>query len=40
MFGSGYGDGLYPKYVGFDKNGKVVKLITDFIQIIEEENDK
>jgi Protein of unknown function (DUF4241) len=33
MFGSGYGDGLYPRYVGFDKNGKVVKLITDFIQI-------
>jgi hypothetical protein len=27
MFGSGYG--LYPRYVGFDKNGKVVKLITD-----------
>ncbi len=41
MFGSGYGDGLYPKYVGFDKNGKVIKLITDFIQITEEEeNDK
>lgn len=37
MFSSGYGDGLYPKYVGFDKNGKVVKLITDFIQITEEE---
>lgn len=40
MFRSGYGDGLYPKYVGFDKNGKVVKLITDFIQIIEEETNK
>jgi hypothetical protein len=33
MFGSGWGDGLYPRYVGFDKNGKVVKLIVDFIQV-------
>lgn len=33
MFGSGRGDGLYPRYVGYDKNGQVVKLITDFIQL-------
>ena len=31
MFGSGCGDGLYPRYVGFDKNKQVVKLIVDFI---------
>ena len=33
MFSSGYGDGLYPRYVGYDKNGNVVKLVTDFIQL-------
>jgi hypothetical protein len=33
MFGSGYGDGFYPRYVGYDKNGNVVKFITDFIQL-------
>lgn len=33
MFGSGWGDGLYPRYVGFDKNRNAVKLITDFIQL-------
>lgn len=33
MFGSGYGDGLYPRYVSYDKDGNVVKFITDFIQI-------
>lgn len=31
MFGSGWGDGIYPRYVGFDKNGQVVKLTIDFI---------
>jgi hypothetical protein len=41
MFSSGYGDGLYPRYVGYDKNGNVVKFITDFIQIIgQEENSR
>lgn len=30
MFGSGYGDGIYPRYVGYDINGNVVKFITDF----------
>jgi hypothetical protein len=36
MFGSGYGDGLYPRYVGYDKNGQVIKLVTDFTLL----NDK
>jgi hypothetical protein len=39
MFGSGYGDGLYPRYVGLDKNGNVVKFITDFILHSSPEND-
>ncbi|MBP6731186.1 MAG: DUF4241 domain-containing protein [Chitinophagales bacterium] len=38
MFASGLGDGLYPRYVGFDKNGKAIKLIADFIQLTNEEN--
>lgn len=33
MFGSGYGDGLYPRYVGYDKSGNVVKFVTDFMQL-------
>ena len=33
MFGSGLGDGLYPRYAGFDKNRQVIKLIVDFIQL-------
>ncbi|MBS1611841.1 MAG: DUF4241 domain-containing protein [Bacteroidetes bacterium] len=37
MFGTGWGDGFYARYVGFDKNGNVVKLITDFIQLGSEE---
>lgn len=36
MFGSGWGDGIYPRYVGFDKNGQVVKLIADFIEMTDE----
>ena len=36
MFGSGYGDGIYPRYVGFDKNKQVVKFIVDFIQLTDE----
>ena len=37
MFGSGWGDGLYPRYVGYGKNRQIVKLIVDFIQLKEEE---
>jgi len=33
MFGSGWGDGLYPRYIGYDKNGQVIILITDFIKL-------
>lgn len=33
MFGSGRGDGLYPRYLGLDKNRKIVKLVVDFIQL-------
>jgi hypothetical protein len=36
MFGSGWGDGMYPRYVGLDKERKVVKLIVDFIQLADE----
>lgn len=36
MFGSGWGDGIYPRYVGFDKNRQVVKLIVDFIQLTDD----
>lgn len=34
MFGSGRGDGLYPRYVGFDQHKQVVKMLVDFIQLI------
>jgi len=30
MFASGWGDGSYPTYWGFDATGKIVELITDF----------
>jgi hypothetical protein len=30
MFSSGYGDGAYPTYRGYDKAGKLVAIITDF----------
>lgn len=33
MFSSGCGDGLYPRYIGFDKNRQAVKMIVDFIQL-------
>lgn len=29
-FSTGYGDGCYSTYIGFDKQGKVCRLITDF----------
>lgn len=40
MFGSGWGDGIYPRYVGFAKNGQVVKLIVDFIQLTDSTNEE
>ncbi|MBS0249995.1 MAG: DUF4241 domain-containing protein [Proteobacteria bacterium] len=30
MFASGWGDGFYASYFGYDKDGRVVALITDF----------
>jgi len=30
MFASGWGDGFYASYFGFDKDGQVVALVTDF----------
>jgi hypothetical protein len=29
-FSSGYGDGYYSSYIGFDANGKPCRLVTDF----------
>ncbi|WP_459502936.1 DUF4241 domain-containing protein [Bacillus sp. C1] len=37
MFRSGYGDGFYPSYWGFDEKGNVVSLVTDFQVLYEEE---
>ncbi|MES2702809.1 MAG: DUF4241 domain-containing protein [Bacteroidota bacterium] len=31
MFGSGWGDGYYPRYVGYNSKGNVVKMVTEFI---------
>ncbi len=30
MFSSGYGDGFYASYIGYDKNGHICRLVTDF----------
>lgn len=32
-FETGYGEGFYASYIGFDKNNTPVKLITEFIEI-------
>lgn len=40
MFGSGYGDGLYPRYVGYDDNGNVICFVTDFIQINQDNEEE
>ncbi len=40
MFGSGWGDGLYSRYVGLDNNGQPIKLIIDFIQLTDEEDEE
>ncbi len=39
-FSSGFGDGAYPSFWGFDEAGNRCCLITDFITIQEEENDE
>jgi hypothetical protein len=33
LFSSGNGDGRYPSYFGFDNNGKLVALVTDFLLV-------
>jgi hypothetical protein len=40
MFSSGWGDGHYPAYWGFDKDNNLVSLVIDFIVLLgnEEEN--
>ncbi len=35
MIQSGFGDGLYPVYWAFDKNGKICQIIMDFIDCTE-----
>ncbi|WP_312116569.1 DUF4241 domain-containing protein [Brevibacillus reuszeri] len=30
MFSTGWGDGSYASYIGFDANGEIVRLLTDF----------
>jgi Protein of unknown function (DUF4241) len=37
-FSSGYGDGTYPSYWGYDANGQVACLVTDFGVFYEEED--
>ena len=29
-FASGFGDGAYPSYAGFDRDGRIVAVLTDF----------
>lgn len=31
MLKSGWGDGLYATYIGFDKDGSICRLVTDFM---------
>lgn len=38
-FSSGFGDGSYPSFFGFDANGQVCQLVTDFGLIYEEPED-
>lgn len=38
-FSSGFGDGTYPSFWGFDKNGELCSLITDFLVIDDDDDD-
>ncbi|MED1459874.1 MULTISPECIES: DUF4241 domain-containing protein [Bacillus] len=31
MFTRGFGDGMYPSFLGLDQNGKTACLVTDFL---------
>lgn len=37
-FPSGWGDGAYPSYFGFDEAGRITQLVTDFSLLNEESN--
>ncbi|MDZ7878036.1 MAG: DUF4241 domain-containing protein [Saprospiraceae bacterium] len=38
LFPSGYGDGKYPTYIGYDDQGKICRLVTDFL-IMDDESE-
>lgn len=40
MFSSGWGDGRYPAYWGFDKDNNLVSLVIDFIILLGEEDNE
>ncbi|WP_205895603.1 DUF4241 domain-containing protein [Metapseudomonas otitidis] len=33
LFSSGYGDGTYPSYFGYDASGRLVAVVTDFLLV-------
>lgn len=33
-FETGYGEGFYASYIGYDKNGEPVKIVTEFIEVL------
>ncbi|WP_374979883.1 DUF4241 domain-containing protein [Pseudomonas solani] len=35
FFSSGYGDGAYPSYFGYDADGRLVAVVTDFLLLTE-----
>jgi hypothetical protein len=37
VFNTGYGDGVYPVYAQFDEDGRIAKIVIDFIS--DEEQD-
>lgn len=40
IFASGWGDGVYPCYWGYDRNGKICSLTISFIEPSELEEDE
>ncbi|BAU53037.1 DUF4241 domain-containing protein [Mucilaginibacter gotjawali] len=40
MFSSGWGDGRYPAYWGFDKDNQLVSLVIDFIVLLGNEEEE
>lgn len=37
VFNTGYGDGYYPVYVKYNEDGRIVKVVIDFENDVEEE---